>query len=125
MNVEYTGRCTTVTPKLRKQAEAELARIALIVGKVVGVHVILTEDKYRQIAEVTMKTGDDTLVAMCEGTEMSVALHDAMRRLEQQAIRQRQRKTTLTRHPKSASAVSLNLQGMEMNFELPTGFAGI
>ena len=125
MNVEYTGRCTTVSSKLKKQAEAELARIALVVGKVVGVHVILTEDKYRQIAEVTMKTGDDTLVAMCEGTEMSVALHDAMRRLEQQAIRHRQRKTTLTRHPKSVSAMSLNLQGMEMNFELPNGFAGI
>jgi putative sigma-54 modulation protein len=110
MNVEYTGRCTTVSAKLKQQADAELERVATIVGKVVSVHVILTEDKYRQIAEVTMKTGDESFVAMCVGTEMSVALHEALRRLEQQAVRHQQRKTTLTRHPKSETAVAMNLR---------------
>jgi putative sigma-54 modulation protein len=113
MNVEYTGRGTAITWKLKQLAEAELARIAKIAGRVVSVHVILTEDKYRQIAEVTMKTGDDILVALCEGTEMAATLHEAMRRLEQQAVRQNQRKTTLARHPKTVTAVNLNLRSAE------------
>ena len=42
MNVEYTGRQTTVTKKLKVQAEAGLARIAKIVGNSGSVHVTLS-----------------------------------------------------------------------------------
>jgi putative sigma-54 modulation protein len=109
MNVEYTGRCTTVTPKLKQQAQVGLARVATIVGRVVSVQVILTEDKYRQIAEVTLKTGDRTLVALYEASEMTVALHDALRRLEQQAIRHQQRLTTLKRHPRAVPSLEMEM----------------
>jgi putative sigma-54 modulation protein len=112
MNVDYTGRNTAVTIKQRKQAEGDLARIATIAGRVVSAHVILTVDKYRQIAEVTMKTRDESLVAKCEATDMYAALHDAMRCLEQQAVRQRQRKTTLTRHPRMTVRVEPEWPGV-------------
>jgi putative sigma-54 modulation protein len=101
MAVEYTGRQTTVTAKLKKQAEAALAQIGTLCGKIVSAHVILAVDKYRQIAEVTVKTGAHIFVATCEATEMSVALHDALARIERQAIRSKQKKTTTTRHPKT------------------------
>ena len=66
MDVEYTGRQTTITRKLKLQAEAGLARIAKIVGNSGSVHVILSTDKYRQIAEVTVQTRHQKLVARCE-----------------------------------------------------------
>ena len=101
MNVEYTGRQTTITKKLKAQAEAGLERIAKIVGTTCTVHVILSADKYRQIAEVSVKTRNLKLVARCEAaTEMTIALHDALAKIEQQAIRQKQKTTTIKRHPK-------------------------
>lgn len=98
MNVELTGRQTTLTPKLRQQAEDGLRQIAKIVGKTGNCHVILTEDKYRKIAEVTVKSKLHEFVAEAEGTEMSAALHDALAKLEQQSVRYSQRQTTVRRH---------------------------
>ena len=55
----------------------------------------------RQIAEVTVQTKHHKLVARCEGTEMEVALHDALAKIEQQAIRHKKKFGTIKRHPKS------------------------
>jgi putative sigma-54 modulation protein len=101
MEVEYTGRQTTVTKKLKLQTEAGLARIAKIVGKSGSVHVILATDKYRHIAEITVQTRRQKLVARCEATEMEVALHDALAKIEKQAIRQKKKFATIKRHPKN------------------------
>ena len=107
LNIEYTARATTLTPKLTQLAETELRRIDQIVGGAVSAHVILTEDKYRQIAEVTLMTGYETLVATCEGTEMLPALHAALRKIEQQAVKHKERKITVERHAKPASSEPL------------------
>jgi putative sigma-54 modulation protein len=101
MDVEYTGRQTTITKKLKLQAEAGLARIAKIVGNSGSVHVILSTDKYRQIADVTVQTRHQKLVARCEATEMEVALHDSLAKIEQQAIRHKKKSGTIKRHPKA------------------------
>ncbi len=56
-----------------------------LVGTTCTVHVVLSVDKYRQIAEVSVKTKTLNLVARCEAaTEMTVALHDALVKIEQQ-----------------------------------------
>ena len=103
MDIEYTGRQTVITKKLKTQSEAGLARIAKLVGRTASAHVILTTDKYRRCAEVTLKTRGQSLVATCEATDMEVALHDALCKLEQQIVRHNQKKTAAKRHPKSAS----------------------
>ena len=117
MIVEYTGRGITISPKLKKLADAELARINGIIGRGVSSHVILTEDKYRQIAEVTLQTPFDLLVATCEGTDMFTALHDALRKIELQAIKYKERKITVERHAKPNSSEPL----IELR---PTALAG-
>ena len=101
MDVEYTGRQTTITKKLKLQAEAGLARIAKIVGNSGSVHVILSTDKYRQIADLTVQTRHQKLVARCEATEMEIALRDALVKIEQQAIRHKKKFGTIKRHPKA------------------------
>jgi len=107
MIVEYTGRGTTITPKQKKLADSELARIDGIIGRSVSAKVVLTEDKYRQIAEVTLQTPFDLLVATCEGTEMLTALHDALKKIEMQAIKHKERKITVERHAKPNSSEPL------------------
>ena len=103
MKLEYTGRGTTVTPKLKALADAELARIAQMVPRLVSAHVILTEDKYRKIAEVTLTAASESLVAVCEGTEMATVLHDALRKVEAQAMKHKERKLTIERQAKPDS----------------------
>jgi putative sigma-54 modulation protein len=48
-----------------------------------------------------VQTKHHKLVARCEGTEMEVALHDALAKIEQQAIRHKKKFGTIKRHPKS------------------------
>ncbi|WP_213806907.1 ribosome-associated translation inhibitor RaiA [Granulicella sp. dw_53] len=103
MEIEYTGRQTTITKKLKTMADAGLDRVAKIVGSACSVHVILTTEKYRQSAEITLKTRTDKLVVKCEGTEMVVVLHDALSKIEQQAIRHKQKTTTIKRHSKAGA----------------------
>jgi len=100
MKVEYTGRQITINKKLKAQAEEGLERIAKVVGKTASAHVILSEDKYRMIAEVSVVIRGHTLVATCKAAEMVTALHDALAKVEQQAIRHKKKSMTLTRHPK-------------------------
>ena len=107
MTIEYTGRGFTVTGKLKKMADEYLGRIDQIIGRSVNAHVILTEDKYRMCAEVTLKTPMETLVATCEDTEMEKALHDALRKIEQQAVKHKERKLSVERHAKPDSAEPL------------------
>ena len=70
-------------------------------------HVILTEDKYRKIAEVTLTAANDSLVALCEGTDMLTALHEAIKKVEMQALKHKERKLTMQRQPKPDSAEPL------------------
>lgn len=101
MHVDYTGRQTTVTPTLKQQAESGIARIAKVAGRAVNAHVVLSVDKYRQIAEVTISSRTHEFVATSESAEMSAALHDALAKVEQQAVRHNQKKATVRRHPKT------------------------
>ena len=103
MDIEYTGRQATITKKLKAMTEADLERVAKVVGSACTVHVILTTEKYRHCAEITLKTRTFKLVAKCEATEMVVALHDALNKIEQQAIRLNQRTTTIKRHSKAGA----------------------
>ena len=112
MDIEYTGRQTVISRKLKTQSEAGLTRIAKLVGKTASAHVFLTTDKYRRIAEVTLKTRGQSLVANCEATEMETALHDALCKLEQQIIRHKQKKTKEKRHSKDS------IRGTEVELEM-------
>jgi len=100
MDVEYTGRQTTVTKKLKIQAEAGLARVAKIVGESGSAQVTFSTDKYRKTAEVKAQTRNQILLASCESTEMEIALRDALTKIEQQAIRNKKKNGTVKRHPK-------------------------
>ena len=93
-----------MTAKQKRLGDVELARIdEMLSGRTVSAHVILTEDKYRMIAEVTLNTAHETLVATCEGTDMLVQLHDALKKIEQQALKHKERKITVERHAKPNS----------------------
>jgi putative sigma-54 modulation protein len=100
MIIEYTGRQFVVTQKYKDQAAAGLRTIEKIVSGATSAKVILTLDKYRMIADVGVTQGKDTMVATCESAEMMTSLRDALAKIEQQAVRQRQKATKGIRRPR-------------------------
>ena len=104
MVIEYTGRHTTVSVKLKDQAKAGMERIARVTNRCTSAHIVLTEDKHRKIAEVNVQCRGESLVATCEATEMESALHDALQKVELQAIKHKERHVTVRDRPKVALA---------------------
>jgi putative sigma-54 modulation protein len=100
MIIDYTGRQFIVTQKYKDRTDKGLKRIERIVGGASSAHIILAVDKYRKIAEVTVVDGSQSMVAVCESVEMMTALHHALAKIEQQAIRQKQKTNTNMRHPR-------------------------
>ena len=100
MQVEYTGRQISITPSLRRLAEEGLDRVGKVVGRSCSAHVILTEEKYRHTAEVTVQTKFQTIVGLCESPVMETALRDALAKAEFQAIKYKDKFRTRTREPK-------------------------
>lgn len=107
MIVEYTGRQFVVTEKYKAQVEAGLKAIEKIVngGAATAAKVVLSVDKYRKIAEVTVTHRGQSMVARCESADMMTALRDALAKIGQQAVRQKQKTTATKRHPRTERAV--------------------
>jgi putative sigma-54 modulation protein len=106
MPVECTGRQVAFTKPLRALAEEGVERIARILGKITSAHVVLTAEKYRQIAEVTIKTRACTLVGLCESdSSMETALREALVKTESQATRYKDKQRSRKRKPKPEKQV--------------------
>ena len=106
MIVEYTGRKTAITSKLKELTEEGLARIERVTNRCTSAHIILTEDKYRHIAEISVQCRNESLVASYEATDMEQALREALAAVEKQAVKSKERFTTVRSHPKPVEAIS-------------------
>jgi putative sigma-54 modulation protein len=92
MNVEYTGRQFEVTPITRKQVEGGLEKIQKILGSNFETHVILSTEKRRYIAEITITVRNHPpIVGLSEAMEMSTAIGGALDRIERQAVKYKTR----------------------------------
>jgi len=91
MNVEYTGRQCEITPVTRKQIETALQKLQKILGNF-ETHVILSAEKHRHIAEITVTVRNHPpIVGVAEAVEMTVAVGDALDRIERQAVKYKTR----------------------------------
>jgi putative sigma-54 modulation protein len=100
MQIEYTGRQLTVSPALHVIGDEGIERIGKILGRITTAHIILTAEKYRQTAEVTIKTKLQSIVGLCESTSMETALREAIAKAETQAIRHKDKLRAVKRKPK-------------------------
>jgi putative sigma-54 modulation protein len=91
MNVEYTGRQYEITPITRKQVEGGLEKIQKILGNF-ETHVILSTEKRRQIAEITITVRNHApIVGLAEALEMIAAIGGALDKIERQAVKYKTR----------------------------------
>jgi putative sigma-54 modulation protein len=102
MNVEYTGRQYEITPAVRKQVEHGLGKLEKLFGSTFDSHVILTLEKHRHIAEITIKIRNHPIVGIAEAADMSAAVGEALDKIDRQAIKYKSRWRTKKRQPRNA-----------------------
>lgn len=91
MNVEYTGRHYEVTPAIKKEVETGLGKIRKILGDRFEAHVILSVEKHRHKAEITISPRNGPLVGLAQAKDMSIAVNEALGHLEKQAVKYKKR----------------------------------
>jgi putative sigma-54 modulation protein len=100
MIVDYTGRQFDITPKIRREVEAGLAKLEKIVGDNCTSKVILTAEKQRRIAEITLTRRTRKLVGRGEATDVYAAIDIALEHIEKQALKLNTRKRDVKRAEK-------------------------
>jgi putative sigma-54 modulation protein len=85
VQIEYTGRHTEVTAAIRTLAEKKLAKLARVLPGITRVHVILAEDKYRKVAELTVHSPHLDLAAAEESDDFATSLSTVTEKLTRQA----------------------------------------
>jgi putative sigma-54 modulation protein len=97
MNVEYTGRQFEITPAIRKEVETGLKKIRKILGDKFDTKVILSVEKHRHKAEITINPRNDTLVGLAQAGDMKAAVNEALDHIEKQAVKYKTRWRTRKR----------------------------
>jgi putative sigma-54 modulation protein len=91
MSFSITGRNFDVTPALREYTQEKIGRIEKYVDKITSVHVILTVEKYRHIAEVTIQTHGTLLKGVEETADMYSSVDKVLDKIEIQAKKLKER----------------------------------
>jgi putative sigma-54 modulation protein len=102
MHVDYTGRQCTITPRIRKEVDAGLAKLAKILGDHCTGKVILTAEKRRRVAEITVTRRTKKLVGRGEATDALAAIAVALEHIERQALKLNTRRRDVKRSAKAA-----------------------
>ncbi len=85
MKIDYTGRQTDVPEEVRSLAEKKLHKLSKLLHGLTNVHVILSVDKHRHIAEVTAHSPRLTLTAVEESGDLGSSLATVTEKLTRQA----------------------------------------
>jgi putative sigma-54 modulation protein len=98
MEITTTGRRYKLTPEIKETAEKRLVKLERFSDAEMEAHLILAEEKFRSIAELTLRAGRNHLVSREESPEMVTAIDGVVDRMERQLkklnARARDRKAT-------------------------------
>jgi putative sigma-54 modulation protein len=100
MIVEYFGKQYDITPAVRGEVESGLTKLTKILGENIKSKVILSVEKHRNIAEITVKRRRGQLVGLAEAADMLVAVNQALEHIETQVLRYNGRRRNTHRKPK-------------------------
>jgi len=91
MQFSVTARNLEITPALRTYTEEKLSRLTRYLENIVTIHVVLSVNKHRQTAEVTLRVRDLTIRAEEEGDDLYSSIDLVAEKLERQILRYKER----------------------------------
>jgi putative sigma-54 modulation protein len=89
MKIEFTGRQTEISEELQRLSERKLAKLGKLLPPLARAHVILSADKRRRVAEISLRSRQLDLVAIEVTEDFRRSIAGAIEKLERQAQRQR------------------------------------
>ena len=87
MNLSVSGHHLEVTAAIRSYVESKIGRVTRHFDHVIDAHVILTVDKLRQKAEVTLHVRGKELHCECEENDLYAAIDLLADKLDRQVLR--------------------------------------
>ena len=115
MQVDYTGRQIEVTPAIQRFTNDHLAKIRKILGEAIDVHVILTVEKHRHIAEINLKSRSFKINGIEETHDMYTSINAVLEKIERQALKLKGKKIARKRKSNVASAAVGGRSNIEAN----------
>ena len=109
MRIDFTGRQMDVSTELQKYTTQRLNKLNRLLRNNFELHVILTAEKHRRIAEITLSFRDHSLVGIETTADARSSINGALDKLERQAVRLMGKRRERKRRPKPAEAVLLNV----------------
>lgn len=115
MKVNYRGVSHNLPPKLEEKLRSKFEKLSKLLDGPRGekfAHVVVTNERHLQKAEITLHISNHQLVAIGADADLFTAMSAALAKLEIQAMKQKGRWREMTRRqtaPKIASANSTNL----------------
>ena len=105
MKVNYTGRHMELTEPLKQLTKERLDKMATYLDDIIDVHVILSVEKHRHEAEITLKTRGSAFVASATTDDMYASITQAVDKLEAQAHKHQDKRNTRPHESAKAGAV--------------------
>ena len=87
MNLNVSGHHLEVTPALRSYVQEKIGRVKRHFDHVIDAHVILTADKVKQKAEVTLHVPGKDLHCECEDGDLYAAIDVLADKLDRQILK--------------------------------------
>jgi ribosome hibernation promoting factor len=87
MNLNLSGVHLDITPALRSYVQGKLARVTRHFDHVIDAHVILSVDKLRQKAEVTLHVRGKDIHCACEEQDLYAAIDLLADKLDRQVLK--------------------------------------
>jgi len=102
MQINITGHHMEVTPALRSYIENKLGRVERHFDNLINIHVILSVEKDRQIAEATINVNRGKVFADSEHEDMYAAIDNLIDKLDRQI---KKHKEKLSDHHRKDSGI--------------------
>lgn len=87
MNLNVSGHHLEVTPAIRGYVQGKLERVRRHFDHVIDAHVILSVDKLRQKAEVTLRLRGKDIHCACEEQDLYAAIDLVVDKLDRQVLK--------------------------------------
>jgi putative sigma-54 modulation protein len=84
MEILTTARRFKMTPEIKELAEKRIAKLSRYAEHIGEVHLVLAQEKYRHIAELTLHAGGSDLISREETAEMASSIDAVVDRMERQ-----------------------------------------
>jgi putative sigma-54 modulation protein len=114
MQVSVTFRNTEAEDWFKDYANERLAKLRKFIDKPLEAHVIMTVEKFRNIAEVNLVAKGININGKEEAKDMQLAFDIVMDKIERQLVR---RKEKVRNHKENSAKEAMNLSGISMSRE--------